>query len=295
MIKSLKSLVEHACSKTRNVITIVIAGGVTDALSRALKKSDNIYKVNFIIIDNKKPDGLPENVGFLKVTGEDRITSKALELLNKNEADILMNGNIKPDKYFVPLTKKFNTKKHILSHIGVFQVPNFRRLIYVTDAGLNIKPGLAEKVEIVKNSINLAHSLGNPRPRVALLTAVEKVDYIHMPATIDAAAISKMNSTGQIKDAIVDGPLALDNAISKRAAKIKNIKSPVAGRADILVAPDIETGNILYKILVYFANANVASIIYGAPFPIIYTSRADSYKTMFYSISLGIYLQIIKT
>jgi len=171
--------------------------------------------------------------------------------------------------------------------MGLFEVPGYDRMIFVTDAGVNLAPDLAAKVEIVQNAIAVANRLGLEKPAVAMITAVETINYKSMPSTVDAAIIAKMNSTGQIKNAIIDGPLALDNAISERAAQIKGIKSPVAGKADILVQHNIETANVLYKILTYFAKARVASCVAGAHFPVILTSRTDSSDTRINSIALA--------
>jgi len=164
-----------------------------------------------------------------------------------------------------------------ISHAFVMAVPTYPKPLIVTDAAINIAPELEEKRDICQNAIDLAISLGKPSPKVAILAAVETVTP-KMPATIDAAALCKMADRGQIKGGILDGPLAMDNAINLEAAKTKGIASPVAGDADILLAPDLEAGNILAKLLTFLANADAAGIVLGARVPIVLTSRADSVR-----------------
>jgi phosphate butyryltransferase len=160
-------------------------------------------------------------------------------------------------------------------------------LIHVTDPALNVAPSLPEKVQIAQNIIDFCHSLGNAEPKIAALGAVEVVNP-NMPATLDAAALAQMNRRGQIKGALVDGPFALDNAVSVEAAEHKGIHSAVAGQADVLLVPDIEAGNILYKSIVYFAKANIGALVLGAAAPVILTSRADSAEAKLYSIAMAV-------
>ncbi len=164
-----------------------------------------------------------------------------------------------------------------ISHCFVMQTPAYPRPFLITDAAINIAPTLQDKVDIVRNAIDLAHAFGIERPRVAVLAAVETVNP-NMPATLDAAALCKMADRGQIDGAVVDGPLAFDNAVSAAAARTKGIVSPVAGMADILVVPDLESGNMLAKQLEYLGGASSAGIVLGARVPIVLTSRADSAK-----------------
>jgi len=174
----------------------------------------------------------------------------------------------------------------LLSHLSVFEAPRLGRLLIFSDGAMNIAPGLAEKAQITQNAIDVAHALEISEPRVAALAAVETVNP-DMPATIDAACLAKMSERGQIKGGIVDGPLALDNAISSAAASHKGISSPVAGRADILIVPDIEAGNVFYKALVYLAGGCAASVVVGAKAPVVVTSRSDSHMAKVYSLALG--------
>lgn len=174
-----------------------------------------------------------------------------------------------------------------MSQIAAFEVAGFDRLIFVTDAGMNINPDLPQKVQIIQNAVQIARSVGVVMPIVAPLAGVEVINP-NMQATLDAAALTAMNRRGQIKNCIVDGPFALDNAISIDAAKHKRIAGDNAGKADILLVPTIESGNILYKSLVFFSNAKVGSIVAGAKAPIVLTSRADSAESKLYSLALAI-------
>jgi phosphate butyryltransferase len=182
------------------------------------------------------------------------------------------------------------SRGRILSHVGVFLVPGSKRyaerFLLITDAALAIAPSLAQKAEIIQNAIDFARALGIETPVAAVLCAIETVNPA-MPATVDAACLSKMSERGQITGGKVEGPLALDNAVSEEAARHKKISSELAGRADILVAPDIEAANILYKSLVFFASAMEAGIVVGAKVPIVVTSRSDTAENKLYSIALG--------
>jgi len=200
---------------------------------------------------------------------------QAAQMAARGEVEILMKGSLHTDEliHAVLQHKELATGRR-LSHVFRFDVPMYPKPLMVTDAALNIAPTLLEKVDIVRNAIDFAHIMGNPNPKVALLSAVETVTPA-IPSTLDAAALCKMADRGQIKGAIVDGPLAFDNAISAHAAQVKQIVSPVAGDADILVAPDLESANMLAKQLEYMAGASSAGVVLGARVPIALTSRAD--------------------
>ena len=174
----------------------------------------------------------------------------------------------------------------VLSHAAIYELPGFDRLITVTDGGMNIAPDLKQKADIIQNAVAVSKVLGISPAKVAVLAAVEVVNP-DMPVTLEAAALAKMAERGQIKGAIVDGPLALDNAVEPEAAKHKGIQSAVAGQADILLVPNIEAGNILGKALVYMGPGKIAGLILGAAKPVIVTSRADSHEAKIISIALG--------
>jgi phosphate acetyltransferase len=206
--------------------------------------------------------------------------ARAVELARAGEVEALMKGSLHTDELMgavVPAATGLRTGRRI-SHVFVMDVPTYPRTLLVTDAAINIAPGLKEKVDIAQNAIDLAHVLGVAEPKVAILAAVEMVNP-EMPSTLEAAALCKMADRGQITGGLLDGPLAFDNAISLQAAKTKKIDSSVAGQADILLVPDLEAGNILAKQLVYLVGAEGAGIVMGTRVPIVLTSRADSIRT----------------
>ena len=203
--------------------------------------------------------------------------AKAVEMVREGRAEALMKGSLHTDELMGAVVQRetgLRTNRRI-SHCFVMDVPALDQALIITDAAVNIFPTLQDKVDIIQNAIDLAHALGRESPKVAILSAMETVNP-GVPSTIEAAALCKMADRGQITGGILDGPLALDNAIDLTAAKIKKIDSPVAGQADILVVPDLEAGNMLAKSLTFMANADAAGIVLGARVPIILTSRADS-------------------
>ena len=212
----------------------------------------------------------------------------AVKMASSRQADILMKGKIGTSSLLkAVLNKEWGLRTgNLLSHCALFEVETYHKVIAVTDVAMNIAPKLKEKISIVNNAVNCLIKLGYKMPKVAVLGAVEMVNE-NMEATLDAALLSKMNQRDQIKNCIIDGPLAFDNAVSLESAKHKGIKSEVAGDTDLLLMPDIEVGNVLYKSLVFFARANVASVILGAAVPIVLTSRSDSEKAKFDSILLA--------
>ena len=206
--------------------------------------------------------------------------AKAVELVRSGQAELLMKGSLHTDELLGAVIARetgLRTGRR-LSHVFIMDIPTYHKVLIVTDGAINIAPSLEDKVDIVQNAIDLAVSLGVARPKVAILGAVETVTS-KMPATIDAAALCKMAERGQIRGGVLDGPLAFDNAISREAAKVKGITSEVAGDPDILLAPDLESGNILAKQLTFLANADSAGLVLGARVPIILTSRADSVRS----------------
>jgi len=212
----------------------------------------------------------------------------AVRMLSSKQADILMKGKVGTSTLLkCVLNREWGLRTgSLLSHIALFEVETYHKLIAVTDVAMNIAPNLKDKISIVNNSVSFLNRLGYNMPKVAVLGAVEMVNE-NMEATLDAALLSKMNQRDQIRNCIIDGPLAFDNAISLESARHKGIKSDVAGDTDLLLMPDIEVGNVLYKSLVFFAKAKVASIILGALVPIVLTSRSDSEQAKYDSILLS--------
>lgn len=213
----------------------------------------------------------------------------AVALVHAGRARMLMKGDLHTDIFLHPVLDSSQGLKtsHLLSHAYVLDVPDYPRMLMVTDAAINIRPTLGEKAAIAQNAIDFARSaLGIETPRVAILAAVETLSE-RMPTTLDAAALCKMADRGQINGALLDGPLAFDNAISAAAAAEKGIRSEVAGRADILIAPDLEAGNILVKQMIFLSGAEAGGVVLGASVPIVLTSRADSPRTRLISAALG--------
>lgn len=212
---------------------------------------------------------------------------RAVELARGGQLQALMKGSLHTDELMaavVPSATGLRTSRRI-SHAFVLDVPAYPRLLLVTDAAINVAPGLKEKADIAQNAIDLAHVLGIECPKVAILAAVETI-HPDMPATLDAAALCKMAERRQITGGVLDGPLAFDNAVDERAARTKKIDSPVAGQADILLVPDLEAGNMVAKQLQYLAGADAAGIVLGTRVPIVLTSRADSVRTRLASVAV---------
>jgi phosphate butyryltransferase len=212
----------------------------------------------------------------------------AVRMVSDKQGDVLMKGMVGTSTLLkCVLNKEWGLRTgNLLSHFALFEVDTYHKVISVTDVAMNIAPDLKDKIAIVNNSVSCLNRLGYKIPKVAVLGAVEMVNE-NMEATLHAALLSKMNQRDQIKNCIIDGPLAFDNAVSLISAQNKGIKSEVAGDTDLLLMPDIEVGNVLYKSLVFFAKAKVASIILGAKVPIVLTSRSDSEQAKFDSILLS--------
>lgn len=216
---------------------------------------------------------------------------KGVELVRVGEAEALMKGSLHTDELLAEVVRSgtgLRTERRI-SHAFVMDVPTYDKALIITDGAINIAPDLMTKRDICQSAIELAHALGIERPRVAILSAVETVSD-KIPSTVEAAALCKMADRGQIVGGILDGPLALDNAISPEAAKTKKIESEVAGQADILLVPDLESGNMLAKQLTFLARADAAGIVLGARVPIILTSRADNVRTRMASCAVAVLL-----
>jgi len=236
-------------------------------------------------------DGLNVSLAGLQVVHAPHshaAAERAVALVRSGEAEALMKGSLHTDELMTEVVRKdtgLRTARR-MSHVFTMDVPTYPKMLFITDAAINIFPTLEEKADIVQNAIDLARALGIEVPKVAILSAVETITS-KIPSTIDAAALCKMSDRGQIVGGLLDGPLALDNAISREAASVKQIKSPVAGDADILVAPDMEAGNLLAKELSFLANADAAGIVLGARVPIIVTSRADSLRARLASCAVA--------
>jgi phosphotransacetylase len=229
------------------------------------------------------------NIAIVDASHSHESAAKAVALIREGKAELLMKGSLHTDELMSAIVSReggLRTSRRI-SHVFIMDVPTYHKVLIVTDGAINIAPTLEDKVDICQNAIDLAISLGRDLPKVAILAAVETVTS-KMPATIDAAALCKMAERGQITGGLLDGPLAFDNAISKEAAKTKGITSEVAGDPDILLAPDLESGNILAKQLSFLANADSAGLVLGAKVPVILTSRADSVRSRIASCAVAV-------
>lgn len=226
---------------------------------------------------------------IIDIEDEKEATRKAVDLVREEKADVLMKGLCSTSTILGAVLDKQTGLRQgkLLSHITAFEIQSYHKLIFLSDAAMNIAPNLEEKITITENAILTVQKMGIEKPKVAIIAAVEKVNPQGMPCTADAAIIATMGARGQIKNAIIDGPLAVDNAFSKRSCEIKGIESPVGGDADIAITPNIETGNCFYKVMSCLAGAKLAGIIVGARKPIVLTSRADSDESKFLSIAFA--------
>ena len=256
-----------------------VKGLITPILVGPAAKIDEVAKANGIDLGRAQVVDVPHSHAA---------AARAVELVREGQAELLMKGSLHTDELLGAVVARdtgLRTGRRI-SHVFIMDVPTYHKVLVITDAAISIAPTLEDKVDICQNAIDLAMSLGVTRPKVAILAAVETVTS-KMPATIDAAALCKMAERGQIVGGVLDGPLAFDNAISKEAAKTKGITSEVAGDPDILIAPDLEAGNILAKQLTFLANADSAGLVLGARVPIILTSRADSVRSRIASCAVA--------
>jgi phosphate butyryltransferase len=279
--------------------TIAVAQADDTAVMEAVKKALSYDLGRFILYGNEQgihdkiaKVGLTDSQECLEVVHtatEKEAAEKAVRAVSEKRADVLMKGLLPTAALLkAVLNPEFGIRTgKTLSHVAAFDLPDYEKLIFITDPGMNIHPDLNQKADIINNAVSVARALGTDLPKVAILAAVETVNP-KMPATLDAAVLTKMNQRGQIKHCVVDGPLALDNAISLEAAEHKGVISDVAGQADILLVPNIEVGNTLYKSLVYFAKAKVGAIVTGAMAPIVLTSRSDSPDNKLQSILLAV-------
>jgi phosphate acetyltransferase len=275
------TLVVHPCdeSSLRGVVEAAAAGLITPTLVGPAPKIKEVASRHGIDIAAFEIADAPHS---------EAAAAKAVELIHEAEGEMLMKGSLHTDELMRSVTAKtgLRTERRI-SHVFVMDVPAYAETLLITDAAINIFPDLECKRDIIQNAIDLFIQAGfGPLPRVAILSAVETVTP-KIPSTIEAAALCKMADRGQITGGLLDGPLAFDNAIDKEAARIKGVKSEVAGRAQILVVPDLEAGNMLAKNLAYFAKADGAGIVLGARVPIVLTSRSDSLRARLASCAVA--------
>lgn len=300
MIKNFSELIDVVKKIGKKRLTIAIPYEIEDLKAIKFAKDEGIIEP--ILIGKK--DEIKKYLDKAEISLDAEIIEendyyKAIELsitmVRDGKADLIMKGLVKtPELLHAVLDKEKGIRKEkVLSHVGVLQCSRYPKLIIMSDGGMIIAPTLEQKVEILKNALFVAKALGIETPKVALLSAIEIVNQ-DMPSTLDAALITMMAKRGQIKGAIVDGPLAFDNAISKWAADVKGIKSEVSGDADVFIVPNIEAGNIFFKILNYLSDGYSAGVVIGAKAPVILPSRSDSKESKYYSIALGCLVSNIK-
>ncbi|MCW5979087.1 MAG: bifunctional enoyl-CoA hydratase/phosphate acetyltransferase [Bryobacteraceae bacterium] len=295
MFANLNEMVQAA--RSQGPVRIAVAAGHSPECIAALKQARDIGLAEGIFIgDSKKIWAMADEIGFeipahqvLQETNDNEAARRAVAMVRDGNASLLMKGKLgTADLVRAVLDKEAGLRTgRLLSQVIVFQVPGFNRLMLMTDAAINIAPTLAQKAELCRNTIEVAHALGIARPNVALLCALELVNP-EMPATVDAAALVGMSRRGQIKGGYLEGPIALDAPLSRFAAESKGIDSPIVENTDIFIAPDIEAANILYRAILYFAKGESGGIVVGAKAPLILLSRAESPETKIHSIALAI-------
>jgi phosphate butyryltransferase len=295
MITHLEQMIEAAKAKARKRIVVAYANDIHSI--EAVHHTMELGIVDATLVGDKATivkvcedlNIQSQKFRIVHESDEQKAAHKAVELIIKGEGDILMKGLVSSDKYMRAILNKdagLLPPKAILSHVTVIENPNYDKLLIVGDAAIIPSPDLDQKIAITKYLIQTAHRLGNEKPKVAIIAATEQM-LPNMPACVDAAIISKMGERGQIKGAIIDGPLGLDSAIDKESATIKKVKSEVAGDADCLLFPNIETGNVFYKFNTKLAKGELGAIVIGAKCPAILTSRGDSALSKTYSIALA--------
>lgn len=294
MLKNLTQLHEMARSHSRRRLVLAAAHDA-HALGAVVNAHHNNLIEGILIGDEKLIRETADQhsfdlTAFTLVHQPDNAdaAAAAVKMVRNREADVLMKGNLGTAVLLkAVLNKEYGLRTgEQISHLALFEAEKYHKLVGLTDAAMNIAPELMEKVSIIKNAVGYFRKLGIDKPKVAILSAVETVNPA-MKSSMEAATISKMADRGQIKNCIIDGPLAFDNAISKKSADLKGISSPVAGDADILVPDNIDAANALYKAFIYFAGASCAAVILGAAAPIVLTSRADTDETKLNSIALA--------
>ncbi len=297
MIRHFDSILEEA-RKSRGV-RIAVANAASDEVLEAVDMAHREGIVEAILVGDpvktkeimEAHDINPDEYTFVEAYTLQECAEKAVRLVHDGKAQILMKGLVDTSILLKEvLNKEYGLRKSaLLSHVAVMEVPRYHKLLTITDAAMNIAPDVDQKAELIKNALQVTRALNIKEAKVAVLAAKEKADE-KMPCTLDAVALKEMDFPG----AIVDGPLALDNAVSKESARIKGLTSPVAGDADILLTPDIEAGNILYKSLNFLVFSKGAGILVGAASPIVLTSRADDEPTKLHSIALAVLMSQVK-
>ncbi len=296
MIKSFAELEERAKTLPSKRVALAMAQEA-DALTAVIQAARNNIVEPVLIGDEREIKRIAEKNGLnisaykiIQVEGEAEAAARAVEAVCRGEAEALMKGKVPTATLMKAVLnrEKGLRGKGILSNVTIIEAPAYHKFLLMTDPALNIAPDLNTKVSIIKNAVIVAQKLGITNPKVAVIAALEKVNPEVMPATVDAAVLAKMADRGQIEGCLIDGPFALDNAVSKKSCKVKGIRSEVGGDADILLMPDIEAANVFYKTLAFLTDYKMAGTIVGARVPILFTSRSDNDTIKYLSILVGI-------
>ncbi|MCK5032948.1 MAG: bifunctional enoyl-CoA hydratase/phosphate acetyltransferase [Calditrichia bacterium] len=292
MFRNFDEILELVKNDTQKTIAVAMAEDA-DVL-KALEKARSMGLAKSFLTGNAEKiyelmstHGIDKNnYEVINSISEIESIESAVVQVKSGKAQVLMKGLCSTSVFLKGVLDKNNGLRSgkVLSHLAVFESPQYHKLFMLSDAAMNIAPDLSTKIVITENAISAALRLGYEKPKIAIISAVEKINPDGIPSTVDAAIISKMNERNQIKNAIIDGPLAVDNALSEQSCIVKGLNTQVGGDADILIVPNIETGNACYKLLTILGNAKVAGIIVGATAPIVLTSRADSDESKFLSI-----------
>lgn len=293
-IRSFDELLDSVKKKKKKILAIASAEG-TEIIQAAKIATDQGILSPIFVGDKQKIEKICKEEGFdltkaeiLDEKDKSKTSQLAVQLVKEKKADFLMKGKVSTSallKAVLDKEKGLRTGK-LLSHVAVVEIKKYPKFLLVTDGGMNIRPDVSAKIEILKNAVFVAKKLGIQKPKVSCLTAVETVNP-DMQETIDASVITKMAERGDLGEVVVDGPVAFDIAIDKKSAQMKGIESEVSGDTDIFLVPDIASGNIMVKALIYLAGAKVGGIVVGGGAPIVLLSRADTEKMKLYSMALG--------
>jgi len=278
---------------------VVVVAAANAELLEACREAQSSGMARCVLVDDRQSlTRLAEtsqidisDMTLLDISDHEEAARTVMGMARAGEADVVMKGTLETATFMRAALDRDNGLRvgRLLTHVAVFEIPGFNRLLLISDAGIIVAPDIYQKIVIVQSAIEVAHKLGLDQPKVAILAASELVDP-KIPSTVDAANLSKMAERGQIRGGVVDGPLALDNAISEASIAIKGIQSPIAGQADILIVPSVEAGNLLAKAITYFGHGEMAGVVVGGCAPLVVTSRSDSHTTKLVSIALGVLL-----
>ncbi len=298
MFKSFKEMADAAKSLHQKMVLAVVEAQEAHTLEAVIKAQRDGIVQSILIGDAKKIRDILEEEGekadsyeIVPADGNEESLQIAVDLIHAGKANAIMKGNLETGQFMRAIVKKDNklTKGGRVSLVGLYEHPNYHKLLAITDQGMNINPDLETKKELINNAVEMLHALGNECPKVACLCAVETVNP-KMQETVDAESLKQYNQNGEIPGCIVEGPVSFDLAVKKNAASIKGFESPVAGDADLLLVPNISCGNILAKCMTDYAGAVTAGTVLGAKCPVVLTSRSAEVSDKYYSIALAVYV-----